>query len=246
MSETNATYTDNLGLIKPDQDDDYNVDDFNNNADIIDREVTAVKTKNTEQDTAISNIQTKNTEQDTAISNIQTKNTEQDTAISNLQTKNTEQDTAITNLQNAISGQSGDISGIRTDITNLQNNKMNKNFDNATTALPINKGGTGATTAEQARQNLGLGSNATPTLGSIELVAATPFIDMHCNNTQDDYNVRLINDSDKQLTICGLTGQKIDVRIIGNLFVDGNRYKHIYIQSSFPSGAPEGSILIHQ
>ena len=183
---------------------------------------------------------------DTEVGNLRAKNTEQDTAISNIQTKNTEQDTAISNLQNAISGQGGDISGLRTDITNLQNNKMNKDFSNATTALPINKGGTGATTQEQARQNLGLGSNATPTLGSIELVAATPFIDMRCNNTQDDYNVRLINDSDKQLTICGLTGQKIDVRIIGNLFVDGNRYKHIYIQSSFPSGAPEGSILIHQ
>lgn len=218
MSETNATYTENLGLIKPDQEDDYNVDDFNDNADIIDREITATKAKNTEQDTAISNIQTKNTEQDTAISN----------------------------LQNAISGQGSDISNLITAITNLQNSKMEKDFSNATTALPVAKGGTGATTAQQARENLGIGSSATPTLGSIELVAATPFIDMRFNNTQDDYNVRLINNSDKQLTICGLTGQKIDVRIIGNLFVDGNRYKHIYIQSSFPSDAPEGAILIHQ
>ena len=204
MSETNATYTENLGLIKPDQDDDYNVDDFNDNADIIDREITATKTKNTEQDTAISD------------------------------------------LQDAISGQGEDISDLITAITNLQNSKMEKDFSNATVALPVVKGGTGATTAEQARQNLGLGSNATPTLGSIELVAATPFIDMRFNNTQDDHNVRIINDSDKQLTICGFNGQKIDVRIVGQLFVDGNRYKHVYIQSSFPAGAPEGSILIHQ
>lgn len=165
-----------------------------------------------------------------------------DTEVGNLRAKNTEQDTAISNLQNAISGQGGDISGIRTDITNLQNNKMNKNFDNATTALPVNKGGTGATTAEQARQNLGLGSNASAIFSSLELFGATPYIDFHFDNTTDDRNVRLINDADKQLSICGMSGAKIIVNIVGQLFVDGNRYKHIYIQSEEPANAPDGSL----
>lgn len=165
-----------------------------------------------------------------------------DTEVGNLRAKNTEQDTAISNLQNAISGQSGDISNLLTAITNLQNSKMEKDFSNATTALPINKGGTGATTQEQARQNLGLGSNASPIFSSLELFGATPYIDFHFDNTTDDRNVRLINDADKQLSICGMSGQKVDVRITGELHVDGNKYKHIYIQSTEPSGAPEGSI----
>lgn len=118
---------------------------------------------------------------------------------------------------------------------------MNKDFNNATTALPINKGGTGATTQEQARENLGLGINSAPSFFGLELGR---YVDLHNGDTSpsDDYNVRIINDSDKQLTICGFNGQKIRVNISGECYVDGNRYKHIHIQSTEPSGAPEGSI----
>lgn len=54
-----------------------NLDNITNNASAI----SAIQTKNTEQDTAITAIQTKNTEQDTAISNIQTSDTTQNTKL---------------------------------------------------------------------------------------------------------------------------------------------------------------------
>jgi len=74
--------------------------------------VAAVETKNTQQDTAITNLQNSVSSLQTtvashtnAISSIQTKDAQQDSAISAIQAKDAQQDTAITNLQN--SGGSG-------------------------------------------------------------------------------------------------------------------------------------------
>ena len=66
--------------------------DLNNIADRTKK----LETKNTEQDTRLTNIETKNTEQDTRLTNIETKNTEQDTRLSNLETK-TQNQTATEN-----------------------------------------------------------------------------------------------------------------------------------------------------
>ena len=87
----------------------------------------SLESKNTEQDTRLTNIETKNTEQDErldaleskdiaqderlgsieamdtaqneTLSNINTKNDEQDTRLTNIETKNTEQDTRLTNIE---------------------------------------------------------------------------------------------------------------------------------------------------
>ncbi|MDV2901783.1 tail fiber domain-containing protein [Phytobacter diazotrophicus] len=85
--------------------------------------------------------------------------------------------------------------GANSDITSLSG---------LTTALSIGQGGTGAKTAADAATALSLGKDSTPWFSSIELSAATPFIDFHLNKGAEDYNVRLINTSN---TILQLVGQ---------------------------------------
>ena len=78
-------------------------------------QVAEIKSKNSEQDTAISNAQNKADANATKISNIETKNSEQDTAISNVQTTaNTANNTANTNKTNI------------TNLTTTVNNNTNK------------------------------------------------------------------------------------------------------------------------
>ncbi|EPM4131064.1 tail fiber domain-containing protein [Escherichia coli] len=62
-------------------------------------------------------------------------------------------------------------------------------------ALPVNQGGTGATTAADARTNLGLGDTVTPNFGSLEIGAKKPssasFVDFHFLGS-NDYDARII------------------------------------------------------
>jgi hypothetical protein len=72
--------------------------------------------------------------------------------------------------------------------------------------IGIASGGTGGNTAAAARTALGLGPAQAPTLASLELVSASPYIDWHYNNSAADYDVRLINDSAGTLTLAGRFG----------------------------------------
>ena len=84
--------------------------------------------------------------------------------------------------------------GANSDITSLSG---------LTTALSIGQGGTGAKTAADAATALGLGKGNAPYFSSLELSAATPFIDFHFNNSTDDYNIRLINSLSGVLQLIG-------------------------------------------
>jgi hypothetical protein len=92
-------------------------------------------------------------------------------------TGGTDQASARTGLAAAKSGSNSDI----TALTGM------------TTALSVEQGGTGGKTPADARAGIGLGPTASLAIGSIEVTAATPFIDFHFNNTVTDYDVRLIN-----------------------------------------------------
>lgn len=71
------------------------------------------------------------------------------------------------------------------------------------TPLPITSGGTGASTAAGARNNMSLGTGQTATFAGLELINTTPFIDFHYNNTVADFDVRLINDTGGTLNLLG-------------------------------------------
>jgi hypothetical protein len=49
----------------------------------------------------------------------------------------------------------------------------------------------------------GFGANSVPSFGSLELLAATPFIDFHYGSTSADYNMRIINDVSGKLDVMG-------------------------------------------
>ncbi|KPW36143.1 hypothetical protein ALO87_200071 [Pseudomonas syringae pv. apii] len=70
--------------------------------------------------------------------------------------------------------------------------------------VPIAKGGTGGTTAAEARTALGFVAGQSVTLGSAELIGATPYLDFHFNSTTADYDVRLMNDA---AGVLGLQGK---------------------------------------
>lgn len=94
--------------------------------------------------------------------------------------------------------------------------KLEKDLSNISGgAVPVANGGTGATTASGARDNLGLGENDKLYMQSIELTAATPYVDFHYNNTSDDYNVRMINSDNKILDIQG-NNTNAELKVNGN------------------------------
>ncbi|PYD92626.1 tail fiber domain-containing protein [Pseudomonas syringae pv. pisi] len=74
------------------------------------------------------------------------------------------------------------------------------------TALSVASGGTGGTTQATARAGLGFVAGQSITVGSMELIGPSPYLDFHFNNTASDYDVRMINDSAGSLTLIGRFG----------------------------------------
>jgi len=58
-------------------------------------------------------------------------------------------------------------------------------------------------------------------LPALEISAATPFIDFHFANTAADYDVRLINDAPKQLTVTDSSATAAVLRVLGGINVSG-------------------------
>lgn len=122
-----------------------------------------------------------------------------------------------------------DFNGNADIIDTALNSKLEKDLSNISGgAVPVANGGTGATTVDNARNNLGLGTGSIPTFGSFELIAETPYIDFHYNNTSDDYNVRIINDAANTLSIGAHSGNA-EVKINNQHIYNAADFNHNYI-----------------
>lgn len=218
-----ASYTPNYNLKKPAQDDFFDVDDFNGNSDIID---TALNGK---LNTDFSNIS------GGAI------------AIANGGTGATTASGALANL------------GIDTALSN----KADKDLSNVTGTLPVSKGGTGATTASGALTNLGAFSSSGGTIeGDVKLKTSSS--NYGCALTfGDSTNVQLkepinnvleinankinlaMTSGIQYLTVSSsitsgtTTNQKTVFNSDGTI---ADACRKIYVQSSTPSNAPDGSL----
>ena len=218
-----ANYTPNYNLKKPAQDDFFDVDDFNGNSDIID---TALNNK---LNTDFSNIS------GGAI------------AIANGGTGATTASGALANL------------GVNTALSN----KADKDFSNVTGTLPVSNGGTGATTASNALTNLGAFPSSGGTIaGDVKLKTSSSNygcaltfgdgtnvqIKEPTNNTMEinAYKINLAMTSGIQyLTVSSsitsgtTTNQKTVFNSDGTI---ADACRKIYVQSSTPSNAPDGSL----
>ena len=109
-----------------------------------------------------------------------------------------------------------DFNGNADIIDTALNSKLEKDLSNISGgAVPVANGGTGATTASGARDNLGLGASTVPTFASFELIAEFPLIDFHYNNSSSDFDTRIINNASKQLNIEGANGDAT-LKVNGN------------------------------
>ncbi len=222
-----ASYTPNYNLKKPAQDDFFDVDDFNENSDKI--------------DTALNNKADKN------LSNI--------TGTLPISKGGTSKGgTGATTASNALSNLG---------ITTALNNKADKDLSNVTGTLPISKGGTGATTASNALSNLGAFSSSGGTIaGDVKL--KTTSSNYGCALTfGDGTSVRIKEPTDNTMEI---NANKINLAITSGIQYltvsssvtsgtttnqktvfnsDGtiaDACRKIYVQSSTPSSAPDGSL----
>ena len=109
-----------------------------------------------------------------------------------------------------------DFNGNADIIDTALNSKLEKDLSNISGgAVPVANGGTGATTAENARANLGLGTTDKLTIKAVEITDATPYVDFHYNNTSDDNNVRIINNANNTLNINAYSGNA-ELKVNGN------------------------------
>ena len=221
-----ASYTPNYNLKKPTQDDFFDVDDFNGNSDIID---TALNNK---LNTDFSNISGGSG----GVVPITAGGTGANTASG-----------ALTNL------------GVNTALSN----KADKDLSNVTGTLPVSKGGTGATTASGALTNLGAFSSSGGTIaGDVKLKTSSSNygcaltfgdgtnvqIKEPTNNTME-INANKINlamtSGIQYLTVSSsitsgtTTNQKTVFNSDGTI---ADACRKIYVQSSTPSNAPDGSL----
>lgn len=221
-----ASYTPNYNLKKPAQDDFFDVDDFNGNSDIID---TALNNK---LNTDFSNISGGSG----GVVPITAGGTGANTASG-----------ALTNL------------GVNTALSN----KADKDLSNVTGTLPVSKGGTGATTASGALTNLGAFSSSGGTIaGDVKLKTSSSNygcaltfgdgtnvqIKEPTNNTME-INANKINlamtSGIQYLTVSSsitsgtTTNQKTVFNSDGTI---ADACRKIYVQSSTPSNAPDGSL----
>ena len=151
-----ASYTENYNLKKPDRTDFYSVQDFNDNADIIDTALNDKLNKDFSNVSSgavpIANGGTGATTAANALSNLGVTtalNNKADKDLSNVTVTLpiTKGGTGATTAANALSN---------IGVTTALNNKVDKDLSNVTGTLPITKGGTGATTAADALSNLGI------------------------------------------------------------------------------------------
>lgn len=94
-------------------------------------------------------------------------------------------------------------------------NKDITSLSGLTTALSVGQGGTGAKTKEDARTNLGLGSNDSATFSSIEISSVLPYIDFHYGSGTTDYDVRIINTLTKTLEVTAGNGVAATFKVNG-------------------------------
>ncbi|KXK67208.1 hypothetical protein BC89_33725, partial [Pseudomonas monteilii] len=93
-------------------------------------------------------------------------------------------------------------------------------------ALPVSKGGTGASNQAAARVGLGLGNTDKPTFSGLELIEATPYIDFHAGSSTADYTSRLI------------------ARTAGTLLCEGSRFGATgYLTRTGESGANQSNVF---
>ena len=221
-----ASYTPNYNLKKPAQDDFFDVDDFNGNSDIID---TALNNK---LNTDFSNISGGGG----GVVPITAGGAGATTASG-----------ALTNL------------GVDTALSN----KADKDLSNVTGMIPITAGGTGANTASGALSNLGAFSSSGGTIeGNVKLKTSSS--NYGCAMTfGDGTNVQIKEPIDNVLEI---NANKINLAMTSGIQYltvsssvtsgtttnqktvfnsDGtiaDACRKIYVQSSTPSNAPDGSL----
>ena len=126
------------------------------------------------------------------------------------------------------------------DIANEVNSKLNSDFSNVSGgAVPIANGGTGATTTDAIKNNLGLGNSSWVTFGkticaSIELADGYPYIDFS-PNSQTDFEVRIAKNGTNQLNIEAPNTN-------ATLKINNNTVNITFVQESQPGNAPDGSL----